>query len=244
MINGKKILAVIPARGGSKGLPGKNILHFCGRPLLGWPIKAAKDSMYVDRIIVSTDDGEIAQIAREQGAEVPFLRPAELATDTSTTISVLEHAIGFTKREGSHNDYCLLLEPTSPLTESIDVDEALEQLDSNRGIADSIVGVSRVEAAHPAFDVVINKKGLIEPYLRDNFSKAGRRQDLKDLYFFEGSLYASDTAVLLNKRSFYHERTLPCILPRWKSIEVDNVMDLICAEAIMKNIDRIKNITD
>ena len=241
MINGKSVLAIIPARGGSKGLPKKNILHLGGRPLLGWPIKAAKHSMYVDRVIVSTDDKKIARIAKEQGAEVPFLRPSELALDTSPTISVLEHAIAFTKREGCSYDYCFLLEPTSPLTESADVDGALEKLDSNRDIADSIVGVSRVEAAHPVFDVVINKKGLIEPYLADGFSKAGRRQDLEDLYFFEGSLYISDTTVLLKKRSFYYDRTLPYIVPRWKSIEVDDMVDLICVEAIMKNMDKIKS---
>lgn len=239
MINGKSILAIIPARGGSKGLPQKNILHLCGLPLLGWPVKAAQDSIYVDRVIVSTDDEEIAKIAQEQGAEVPFLRPPELALDTSTTISVLEHAIEYIKKEGSIYEYCLLLEPTSPLTESADVDGALENLDSSRDIADSIVGVSRVEAAHPTFDVIINKNGLIEPYLPDGFSKIGRRQDLEDLYFFEGSVYISDTLILLEKKSFYHEKTLPYIMPRWKSIEVDEMVDLICVEAIMKNKDKI-----
>lgn len=240
MINGKSVLAIIPARGGSKGLPQKNILHLCGRPLLGWPIRAAKNSMYIDRVIVSTDDKKIARIAKDQGAEVPFLRPSELALDTSTTISVLEHAIAFTKREGWNYDYCLLLEPTSPLTESADVDEALEKLDSKRNIADSIVGVSKVKATHPDFDVVIDKTGLIKPYLYGGFSKAGRRQDLKELYFFEGSLYLSDTNSLLENNGFYHERTLPYIVPRWKSIEVDEIVDLICIEAIMKNINRLK----
>jgi CMP-N,N'-diacetyllegionaminic acid synthase len=241
MINGKSVIAIIPARGGSKGLPGKNILNLCGRPLLGWPIRTVKNSMYVDRVIVSTDDKKIAIIAKDQGAEVPFLRPPELALDTSTTISVLEHAIAFTKREGLNYDYCLLLEPTSPLTESSDVDEALEKLDSNRDIADSIVGVSKVEATHPAFDVVINRNGLIGPYLADDFSKAGRRQEIEALYFLEGSLYISDTTALTEKRKFYHSRTLPCIVPKWKAFEVDDIVDFICIEAILSNINKIKD---
>jgi len=240
MINGKSVLAIIPARGGSKGLPGKNVVDLCGRPLMGWPIKAAKNSKYVDRVIVSTDNEEIAQIARKQGAEVPFLRPPELALDISTTISVLNHAIAFTKREGLNYGYCLLLEPTSPLTESSDIDKALEKLDSNRDIASSIVGVSKIESTHPLFDVLINKKGLIKPYLGDDFSKVGRRQELSDLYFLEGSLYIADTIVLLEKKSFYHDRTLPYIVPKWKSIEVDEILDLIFVEAIMKNIGKIE----
>jgi len=241
MINKKSVIAIIPARSGSKGLPGKNVLNLCGRPLLGWPIRAAKNSTYVDRIIVSTDDKKIARIAKEKGAEVPFLRPSELALDTSTTISVIEHVVAFTKNEGKGYNYCLLLEPTSPLTESSDIDKAIEKLDSNRDIADSIVGVSKVEATHPVFDVVINKKGLIDPYLADDFSMAGRRQEIEDLYFFEGSLYISDMLILAKKKTFYHNRTLPHIVPKWKAFEVDDIVDFICIEAILSNINKIKN---
>jgi len=239
MINGRSVLAIIPARGGSKGLPGKNIRELAGRPLVGWPIQAAKRSTYVDRVVVSTDDYEIAKVAQEQGAEVPFLRPKELAQDTSTTFSVLEHAIEHFKKVEKVYEYCLLLEPTSPLTQSSDVDQALERLDENRDVADSIVGVSKVEAAHPTFDVTINEKGLIKPYLPDGFSKIGRRQDLDDLYYFEGSLYISKITVLLQKKTFYHERTLPYIVPRWMAFEIDELVDFICIEAIMKNRDRI-----
>ena len=133
----------------------------------------------------------------------------------------------------------MLLEPTSPLTESTDIDRALETLDSKRDIADSIVGVCRVEAAHPLFDVRVNAVGLIEPYVPGAFARPIRRQELDSLYFFEGSLYISKVPVLLNKRGFLHERTLPYIVPRWKSIEIDEIVDFICVEAIMKNKDRI-----
>ena len=99
MINGEAVLALVPARGGSKGLPGKNIMELQGKPLVGWPIEAAKQSKYIDRVVVSTDENEIARIAKDCGAEVPFLRPQEIAGDDATSIAVLEHAIRFCKSE-------------------------------------------------------------------------------------------------------------------------------------------------
>ena len=234
------MLTIIPARGGSKGLPRKNIINLHGRPLIGMPIQAASGSNYVDKIVVSTDDREIADIALAQGADVPFLRPQDLATDTATTISVVEHAIQFLSGLGETFDYCVLLEPTSPLTETQDIDDALKKLELNRNIADSIVGVSKVESTHPAFDIKINRRGLIEPFMGGDFSTMLRRQDISELFFFDGSLYISDTNVLFKKKSFYHNRTLPYVTPKWKSFEIDDIVDLICVEAIMKNLDRIK----
>ena len=243
MINGKKVLAIIPARGGSKGLPGKNIKELCGKPLVAWPIHAAKNSLYVDKIIVSTDGPQIADIARQEGAEVPFLRPDELAADDSTTISVIVHAINFLLGQGETFEYCILLESTSPLTEGYDINKAFELLESMRTKADSIVGVSEVVSTHPVFDARINQEGLISPYVGEDFSGAVRRQDIEKLYFFEGTLYISDVKTLLEKQTFYHSRTLPYIVPKWKSFEVDDVVDLICIKAIMKNLDKIKNNT-
>jgi len=240
VVNGKKCLALIPARGGSKGLPRKNITKLCNLPLIGWPIRAARRSKYVDEIIVSTDDEEIASTAVRLGARVPFIRPYELATDTASTSSVVEHALSFVMNRGDVVDYIILLEPSSPLTDHDDIDKACEMLESQRDIADSIVGVSKAVASHPVFDVTINEKGLIQPFFSDNFSSAKRRQDIADIYFFDGSLYISDSSVFLEKKSFYHNRTIPYIVPRWKSIEIDDILDLICAEAIMKNLDRIK----
>ncbi len=239
MIDGKTVLAIIPARGGSKGLPRKNVLPLCGRPLVGWPIKTALESAYIDRAVVSTDDEEIAKIALREGADVPFLRPADLATDTSDSISVVRHAIEMMRGGGEDFDYCVLLEPTSPLTEYRDVDSALERLDRSRDIADSIVGVSKVVASHPAFDVRINRRGLIEPYGGNDFT-ALRRQEIAELFFFDGSLYISDIPALLKLNSFYHDRTLPYITPKWKSLEIDDFVDFICAEAIMENLDTIR----
>lgn len=235
MINGKSVLAVIPARGGSKGLPRKNILPLSGKPLIAWSIEAANKSKFIDRCIVSTDDTEIAKVAEAHGCEVPFMRPEHLARDTSASMDVIFHALNFLSNQSIAYDYIIELEPTSPLRDSDDIDIALEKLDNNREKADSIVGVSRVESAHPAFDVKINNDGLIEPYIGKAFSVL-RRQDIEDLYFFEGSVYISDVEVLMKKGSFYHERTMPYIVPRWKSLEIDEMVDLITAEAIMNNL--------
>ena len=239
MINGKSTLAIIPARGGSKGLPDKNILSLADKPLIVWSIEAARKSKYIDKCIVSTDDDKISDIVKNFDGEIPFKRPAHLATDESRTFDVLEHGINFFKNQSVEFDYLVLLEPTSPLRDSNDIDEAIMTLHEKRNIADSIVGVSKVEATHPAFDLSINKAGLIRPYMGESF-KMLRRQEIEELYFFEGSVYVSDIQVLLKEKGFYHDRTLPFVVPRWKSLEIDEIIDLLTAETVIKNLSLIK----
>jgi len=239
MYKGKKIIGVIPARGGSKGLPGKNIRPLFGKPLIAWTIDAAKKSKYLDRVIISTDDSKIAKVAKKFGAQVPFMRPKALASDTAKSIDVMLHALDHFKAEGIEYDYLIMLEPTSPLRETEDIDGSIKKLIDNKSGAASIVGVSKVEAAHPVFDVTITGKGFIKPYAGD-FSKAVRRQDISDLYFFEGTVYVSKASELYKRKGFYHDKTLPYIVPRWKSLEVDDILDMVCAEAILKNKNIIK----
>src|SRR5688572_8523252 len=164
MIGKDRVLAVIPARGGSKGLPRKNLLPLAGQPLVAWPVKAASKARFVDRVVVSTDDAEIAAAARAAGADVPFIRPAALASDTASSVSVVLHALDSLERDGKRFSYVVLLEPTSPLTESVDVEQALSELHVSRARADAIVGISRVLAAHPEYDVTLAPDGLIRPY--------------------------------------------------------------------------------
>lgn len=240
MINNKKILALITARSGSKGLPGKNIKELCGKPLLGWPITAARGSKYVDKVVISTDSQQYADIAVQLGAEAPFLRPSKLASDTASSFDVVKHVVDFFKNTGKTFDYLVLLEPTSPLTEPIDIDLALERLEKRQSIADSIIGVSKLESAHPCFNVTVDKKSRITPWYTDDFSSAGRRQDLDNIYFFEGTLYISKMEALLKHKGFYHERTLAYKVPKWKSFEVDDITDFYCIESIMKNLQKIK----
>lgn len=239
MINGKRVIAIIPARSGSKGLPGKNIKMLHGRPLLGWPILAAKNSKYVDKVIVSTDSEKFAEIARMQGAEVPFLRPEELSGDTAKSIDVVFHALDFFRSNGEKFSYVVLLEPTSPMTEASDLDSALVRLEKNSGGALSIVGISKVEATHPAFDVCLDNTGKIIPYLHE-LGESVRRQELKPLYFFDGSLYISRVEALYQKKTFYHDATLGYVTPRWKALEIDSLFDLLCAEAVMEHVELLR----
>lgn len=230
MIHGKSVLALVPARGGSKGLPGKNVRPLLGKPLIGWSIDQGRASKYVDAVVVSTDDDAIAVAARAHGAELPFMRPLELASDTASSIDVILHALDALEQAGRRYDVLVLLEPTSPLRETADIDAALEALLDNTE-AQSIVGVAKVEAGHPSFLLRRNGK-LLEPYAPQEFG-AKRRQDLDELFFLEGTVYITWVEALRERRGFYHERTMPYIVPKYKSFEVDDLTDFTVIEALM-----------
>ena len=235
MIDGLRVLALVPARAGSKGLPGKNIRPLLGKPLLAWPIEAARASRYVDRVVISTDSVEFAALAQAAGADVPFLRPAEHASDTAPSIAFIEHALDTLAAAGDRYDLLVLLEPTSPLTEAADIDAALEALVAARPRAESIVGVTALVSTHPAFAVRLDAQGLMQPYAAASFGLLPRRQDTEPLYSLDGSLYISTVEAIRRERGFCHARTLPFITPRWKSFEVDDLVDFICIEAILAN---------
>tara|TARA_B110000444_G_C18793339_1_gene573578 strand:- start:489 stop:1217 length:729 start_codon:yes stop_codon:yes gene_type:complete len=238
MINKKKVVVLIPARSGSKGLKNKNILNLKGNPLVHYPIAAAKDSSYVDRIIVSTDSEKIGDIAKSHGAEVPFLRPSNLASDTTLSSEVIIHMLETLNSELADFEYLLLLEPTSPLTTGDDIDKALIKLDSNNKFT-ALTSVAKIESNHPEYCLSIDEN-KIQPYKRKFPGKAIRRQEIEDLYFLDGSLYLSRIKSFIETKSFYHEKTLPFIVPYWKSFEIDTYLDLVCIEAIMNNIDKIQ----
>lgn len=227
------LLALIPARGGSKGLPRKNIRNLLGKPLIAWSIEAALNSKVVDRLIVSTDDKEISNVAKFWGAEVPFIRPAELAQDNSTTFSVIEHALNWLEHEQKYvPDHLVLLEPTSPLRDATDVERAFDQLKQSK--ASSIVGICLTEVQHPVFMYLKNDSGKLKPY-QNNSEKVIRRQDLEQTYFLEGSIYISQTQVLLEEKTFYHGNTIGYEVPKWKSPEIDDEIDWLLTEVIMKH---------
>lgn len=235
MISGRRVLALVPARHGSKGLPLKNVRPLLGRPLLVWPIEAALKSRYVDRVVLTTDSVEFAQVGREAGADVPFLRPPELAVDTSPSIEFILHAIEALEASGDCYDYLVLLEPTSPLTETRDIDLAIDTLVAHTLTADSIVGVSALVGAHPAFAVRIEQSGLLRPFAVSQFASLPRRQDVEPLYALDGSLYVSSVAALRREKGFCHGRTLPYVTPRYKSFEIDDLVDFICVEALLSH---------
>ena len=233
MINGNSVIAIVPARAGSKGLPGKNIKEICGKPLIAWSIEAGLNSKYVDEVMVTTDSQEIAGIAKRYGATVPFLRPDELASDKATSFDVVKHVIDFYKNELKREfDYVLLLEPTSPLRDNSDIDKALTHFFRSAG-ATALVGICRTESQNPAFLVKINDDGLLVGYENTDM-RVLRRQDIADVFFFEGSLYLSRTDALLDKKTFYHAETIGYEMPKWKSLEIDDLDDFVMVEALMK----------
>lgn len=242
MIAGKRVLAVVPARSGSKGLPDKNIRPLGGKPLLAWPIEAAKASRYVDRVFVSTDSGHYAELARAAGGDCPWLRPAELASDTAPSFAFIEHTLARLAEAGDNYDYFVLLEPTSPLTEASDIDGALEQLEAARADgAEAIVGVSLLETQHPAFSVDRDPAtGRIAPREAADFANLPRRQDLTPVYNLDGSLYISAVPALLRERGFCHSATLGYVTERHKHFEVDDLVDFIAIEAILNNLASIR----
>ena len=228
MYKDKTFLAIIPARGGSKGLPGKNIKELCGKPLIVWSIESGLSSKYIDKLMVTTDSPEIANIATKHNANVPFLRPDFLASDTSSTFNVLRHAIESCEKRF---DYVVLLEPTSPLREGVDIDLAIECLMNSN--ADSIVGVGKTESQNPAFLISMDNEGYISGY-EDESMPVKRRQDISEVFFFEGSIYISKTESLLKNKSFYHDKTIGYEFPKYKTLEIDSMDDFIMVEAIMR----------
>lgn len=234
MISNKSILFLIPARGGSKGLPGKNIRTMVGKPLIAWTIETAlaMKNYFDSRIVVSTDSKEIAEVSKSFGAEIPFMRPDELALDNSTSIDVVLHAIDFFEQKNIHFDLVCMLEATSPQRDIEDLKAAINLLLNTRG-AESVVGVCRSESGHPAFLAKKDDKNFISPLKGDTF-KFLRRQEIDDVYFFEGSLYISYIESIKTKKSFYHDKTLGFEMPKWKSFEVDDMTDFLVIETLMK----------
>lgn len=233
MINGKTIMAIIPARGGSKGLPGKNIRELCGKPVIAWTIEKAKKSRYLDVVLVTTDSREIADVGLRYGATVPFLRPEHLASDHASTYDVIRHALAhFRDAEGRKFDYTVLLEPTSPIREDDDIDRMLEALEARAHEFDAIVSVGEV-TEHPSI-----MKRLVgdrmEPFCPE-LAQTTRRQDNIPAYFPFGVAYIAKTGVLLEENTFYTRRCTYFQIKRYQNYEIDDIYDFLCVESVMKH---------
>lgn len=232
MIDGNRVIALVPARGGSKGLPGKNTREMCGKPLIGWTIEKAKRSKYLDTILVSTDSETIADVARKYGGHVPFLRPAEFATDEAPTHAVVVHALQYMKEnEGREFDLVVLLEPTSPLREDGDIDRMLETLLARQDQYDSIISVGEA-TQHPSI-----MKRLVDANLESfstDFKRTTRRQDNETAYFPYGVAYIAKTTSLLEQETFYTRRCTHYVVKRFQHHDIDDLYDFLGAEAVMK----------
>ena len=231
MINNKKIIAIIPARGGSKGLPGKNILELCGKPLIAWTIKNALHSKYIDEVIVSTEDKEIAKISKEYGALV-IERPEELARDDSPTIDAIMHVINWFESREEYFDIVILLEPTSPLRKDNDLDNAVEHFIENIDRADSLVSVGEVHMENPHITKKI-ENGYVKPLIEID-KNVHQRQQLPKVYFPYGVIYLALTIALKKHKTFYLERTIPYFIERWQNYEIDDIYDFIGIETILR----------
>jgi CMP-N,N'-diacetyllegionaminic acid synthase len=227
----QNIIAVIPARGGSKSLPRKNILPLMGKPLIRYTIDAAKKSKYIKRIIVSTDDEKIAAVAKENGAEVPFLRPADLAKDETPSLPVMQHAVKYIEGEdGSIIDLVVLLQPTSPLRNEKYIDEAIEKILNTGG--DSAITVCKVKH-HPYWNFIFDHDRL-NPFLNNDL-KSTRRQELPLTYAPNGAVYVVRRDVLLNQNSILGKDIRAVVMPVEESIDIDGYFDWFIAEMVLKH---------
>ncbi len=223
MYKDKKLLGLIPARGGSKGIPHKNIIDLCGKPLISYSIQAALNSRYIDSVIVSTDDEDIAGISRTYGAEVPFMRPAVLASDTSKTVDAVLHSIQWLKSAGRTYDTLILLQPTQPLRTSADIDSAItEYMDKD---CTSLVSVSVVNDNPLLIRSIRN--GLLVPLLSS--TSTCRRQDMPEYYRVNGCIYINEISGITPETSF-NDNLLPFIMDRSHSVDIDEYCDLALAE--------------
>lgn len=227
-----RILAVITARGGSKGLPGKNIKVLQGKPLLAWTIGQAKASKYLDEIFVSTDSKEIASISKEYGVEVPELRPGYLAMDDTSSMDVLEYTITYLKQQGKSFDYMILLEPTSPLRKWDDIDNMIK-LACDNVERDGVISVGKIHTEHPMMVKRISSQGNVVPY-NDELKTAYQRQQHDAAYFPYGVGYLIKVASFKETHAIYTDNVIPYYIERWQNYEIDDIYDFLCIEAIMK----------
>lgn len=234
----KKVLSIIPARGGSKGLPRKNIAMLGDKPLIAYSIEPALRSGWAGRVVVSTEDAEISEVSRRYGSEV-LERPEELARDDSTTISVVIHALEMLEEEGYIPEVVVLLQPTTPLRTSEDIDAAVDLF--LRSDCESVVSVCEME--HSPYWSFEEKNGYLKPLFGEECLRK-RRQDLPKVYLPNGALFVSNPTTLFSARSFYSSRTMAYIMPPERSIDIDNEMDLVKAEIILKSLQATPRSTD
>jgi CMP-N,N'-diacetyllegionaminic acid synthase len=227
MINGKTILAVIPARGGSKGVPRKNVRELNGKPLIAWTIQEARQSQYIDRLILSSDDDEIIQVAQEWGCEVPFKRPKELASDQTPGISPVLHAV----QQCPDHDYVVLLQPTSPLRSVSDIDGCIQKCIAQGAPA----CVSVAESQHsPYWMYTLDSLNHMNPLI-GNHAPVLRRQDSPSIYMLNGAVYVARTDWLIEHKTFVGQDTLGYPMTLERSIDIDSEIDLVIADYLLQH---------
>lgn len=233
-----KVVGLITARGGSKGIPQKNVKALAGKPLIAWTIEAALGSSLLERVIVSTDDEEIARTAREWGADVPFMRPAELAQDDSPHLAVIRHAIGWLESEQKTEfDYLLLLQPTSPLRSTEDIDQAIALAEEKD--ADAVVSVCLTHD-HPFLSKRVAEDGRLSDFMEKPQGYLAR-QRLPPAYSLNGAIYLVRRSVLVERDDWYTERAFAYIMPPERSLDIDTPWDLHLVDLILRDTNGFTN---
>ena len=231
MINEKKVLGLIPARGGSKGVTKKNIKSLMGKPLIQYTVDTAKKSKYIDRLIVSTDSKEIAQVCRDISVDIPFIRPDYLATDSAKAIGVIQHAIKTMEEiDGVSYELVVYLEPPNPLRIVEDIDNCIELFDDNK--PDSVVSIQEANQFHPILMKQI-KDGRLQPIWKDEPEGVPRQLYNPTAYMRNGAVYVFRKELILDG-ILYGKDVLPYIMPIDRSVCIDDMMDWYVAEAWMK----------
>lgn len=232
-----KVLGLITARGGSKGVPGKNIKLLCGKPLLAYTVETALKAEKLTRVILSTEDEEIAEIGRELGVEIPFMRPAELAEDTTPTFPVVKHALLKLQEKGDYFDAVCLLQPTNPLRRAEDIDNCIELL-TGSGV-DCVVSVLPVpDEYNPKWVYQMESDGKIKLLCGDK-EPIPRRQDLPPAYFREGSIYVTRSETILSGNSLYGEDTMGYQIDSKFSVNIDTESDWQRAENLVNKLTQL-----
>jgi CMP-N,N'-diacetyllegionaminic acid synthase len=232
MIEKKSIIAIVPARGGSKGLPMKNIIPIQGKPLIEYTLCEAQKSKYIDKITISTDSIQIADIAENLGFPVSFMRPRELATDFAPSEDVIMNAIEYHEESGDCFDILLLLQPTSPLRTVEHIDQAISLfLDFPQ--ATSLISVAKVRQ-YPHWMKVLSPDGWLKSFLGGQ-KRNTRRQDLPDLYYPNGAIYLATVEHFKKHQSFNTGYMLPYVMGEKYSFDIDGEIDAKIVEMIMRN---------
>lgn len=233
MYNNIRFLGIITARGGSKGVPDKNTKNLLGKPLIAYTIGAAKESAYLDRCIVSTDSKEIADIAAAHDAEVPFMRPDELATDTALALDVLNHAIHILKEQGEEYDYVLMLQPTSPMRTGADIDACI-QLAAEKS-ADSVFSMKQLIDFAPQKLKILDDDGRILPYGEKEKGQSAPRHVGPDLYKRNCAIYLTKTE-LIEQGDQFGDTSYAYVMPEERSIDINTPVDFALAEFWMHQL--------
>ena len=227
-----KILAIIPARGGSKGIAGKNIVELNGYPLIYYTIKEALKVDTFDKLFVSTDSDEIKEVCESFGCIIPFLRPSKLSQDNSRSIDAVIDVLESLKSDYNEvYDFVCLLQPTSPLRTAKDIINCIDILRSEE--CSSVVSVTKIDEPHP-FKMKVIKENMIFPFLEGTDSSVPR-QELPDVFALNGAIYLTDTRTIIENKSFFSEKTYPYFMPYERSVNINNSYDLEIAKSILKN---------